>query len=90
MGARRATATLPIVMAAVGDPFAAQIVLNLARPGGNVTGFSSLASELEVKRLQVLRELVPNLQRLGILSNPANRAVNIAARNVQQEAKSRG
>ena len=45
---------------------------------------------MEVKRLQVLRELVPNLQRLGILSNPANRAVDIAARNVQQEAKSRG
>jgi putative ABC transport system substrate-binding protein len=90
MGARRATATLPIVMAAVGDPFATQIVSNLARPGGNVTGFTSLAAELEAKRLQVLRELVPNLQRLGILSNPANRAVDIAARNLQQEAKSRG
>ena len=90
MGTRRATATVPIVMAAVGDPFASQLIPNLARPGGNVTGFTSLASELEVKRLQVLRELVPNLQRLGILSNPANRAVDIAARNVQQEAKSRG
>src|SRR5215467_6884423 len=60
MGAQRATATLPIVMAAVGDPVAAQLVPNLARPGGNVTGFSSLGSELEVKRLQVLRDLVPN------------------------------
>jgi len=60
MGTRRATATVPIVMAAVGDPFASQLIPNLARPGGNVTGFTSLASELEVKRLQVLRELVPN------------------------------
>src|SRR5215471_8720058 len=90
MGTRRATATMPIVMAAVGDPFASQLIPNLARPGGNVTGFTSLASELEVKRLQVLRELVPNLQRLGILSNPANRAVDIAARNVQQEGQGLG
>src|SRR5215471_18028082 len=90
MGARQATATLPIVTAAVGDPVAAQLVPNLARPGGNVTGFSSLGSELEVKRLQVLRDLVPNLQRLGILSNPANRATDIGARAVQQAARSRG
>jgi ABC-type uncharacterized transport system substrate-binding protein len=90
MGARRATATLPIVTAAVGDPVAAQLVPNLARPGGNLTGFSSLATELEVKRLQVLKELLPNLQRLGILSNPANPAVQIAARALQQAARSSG
>jgi len=85
-----ATATLPIVTAAVGDPVAAQLVPNLARPGGNVTGFSSLATELEVKRLQVLKELVPDLQRLGVLSNPANPATVIAARGVQQVAHSLG
>ena len=90
MGARQATATLPIVTAAVGDPVAAQLVPNLARPGGNVTGFSSLATELEVKRLQVLKELIPNLQRLGVLSNPANPATAIAARAVQQAAQSLG
>jgi putative ABC transport system substrate-binding protein len=90
MGAQQATATLPIVTAAVGDPVAAQLVPNLARPGGNVTGFSSLATELEVKRLQVLKELVPDLQRLGVLSNPANPATAIAARGVQQVAQSLG
>jgi putative ABC transport system substrate-binding protein len=90
MGAQKATATLPIVTAAVGDPVAAQLVPNLARPGGNVTGFSSLATELEVKRLQVLKELVPDLQRLGVLSNPANPATAIAARGVQQVAQSLG
>jgi putative ABC transport system substrate-binding protein len=90
MGARRATATLPIVMAAVGDPLTAQLVPNLSRPGGNVTGFSSLAGELEAKRLQLLKELLPNLRRLGILFNAANPIVEIAARDVQQEAKSRG
>ena len=90
MGARQATATLPIVTAAVGDPVAAQLVPNLARPGGNVTGFSSLATELEVKRLQVLKELVPDLRRLGVLSNPANPATAIAARGLQQVAHSLG
>ena len=90
IGARRATTTLPIIMAAVGDPVATQIVSSLARPGGNVTGFSSLTTELEVKRLQILKELLPKLQRLGLLSNLTNPAVEFAARAVQQEAQSRG
>jgi len=90
MGAQQATTSLPIVMAAVGDPLGAQLVSNLARPGGNVTGFSSLTAELEVKRLQVLKELLPNLQRLGILSNPTNPATAIGARAVQQAARTVG
>jgi putative ABC transport system substrate-binding protein len=90
IGARRATTTLPIIMAAVGDPVATQIVSSLARPGGNVTGFSSLTTELEVKRLQILKELLPKLQRLGLLLNLTNPAVEFAARAVQQEAQSRG
>jgi putative tryptophan/tyrosine transport system substrate-binding protein len=90
IGARRATTTLPIIMAAVGDPVATQIVSSLARPGGNVTGFSSLTTELEVKRLEILKELLPKLQRLGLLLNLTNPAVEFAARAVQQEAQSRG
>jgi len=90
IGTAQATATLPIVTAAVGDPVATQLAPSLARPGGNVTEFSSLATELEVKRLQVLEELVPRLQRLGVLSNPANPAVQIAGRALQQAARSRG
>jgi ABC-type uncharacterized transport system substrate-binding protein len=90
MGARQATASLPIITAAVGDPLGAQLVPNLARPGGNVTGFSSLAGELEVKRLQILKELLPNLQRLGIVFNPTNPATAIAARAVQQAARTVG
>ena len=84
MGARQATTTLPIVAAALGDPLGARLVPNLARPGGNVTGFSSLAAELEVKRLQVL----PKLHRLGIVSNPTNPAIGMRA--VQQAAQTSG
>jgi putative ABC transport system substrate-binding protein len=90
IGARQATTKLPIVMAAAGDPLAAQLVSSLARPGGNVTGFSSLATELEMKRLQLLKEIRPDLQRLGVLSNPTNPAVQIASRALHEAARSRG
>jgi len=90
MGARQATTTLPIVAAALGDPLGARVVPNLARPGGNLTGFSTMAGELEVKRLQVLKELLPNLHRLGIVSNPTNPATAIAARAIQQAAARTG
>jgi putative tryptophan/tyrosine transport system substrate-binding protein len=87
LGAQQATATLPIVMGAVGDPLLPLLrVSNLNRPGGNVTGFSSLAAELEVKRLQVLKDLIPNLQRLAVLAIAGNPALGISA--VQQAAQS--
>jgi putative ABC transport system substrate-binding protein len=89
IAARDATRTVPIVMAPAGDPIAAQLVPNLARPGGNVTGFSSLATELEPKRLEVLKELVPNLKRVGVLFNPANPVVEISARAVQEAVQAR-
>jgi putative ABC transport system substrate-binding protein len=67
-----ATSTIPIVMASTGDPVAAGLVENLARPGGNISGFTSQSSDLEPKRLQHLRELVPSASRLGVLWNPSN------------------
>jgi putative ABC transport system substrate-binding protein len=72
IAAKRATAVIPIVIGAVGDPIASGLVQNLARPGGNVTGFSALAPELGTKRLDLLREAVPSLDRVGILWSPAN------------------
>src|SRR5262249_59430454 len=72
LAAKHATTTIPIVMGAVGDPLGIGIVTNLARPGGNVTGFSSRAAELEAKRLQLLKEVVPGLSRVAILFNPTN------------------
>src|SRR6266550_3901065 len=67
LAAKKATTTIPIVMANVGDPVGAGLVASLARPGGNVTGFSSLAPELNSKRLEILKDAVPKLARVGLL-----------------------
>ena len=73
--ARKATNTIPIVMAAVGDPIAAGFIVSLARPGGNVTGASLLATELSAKRLELLKEALPGLSRLAVLWSAANASV---------------
>ncbi len=65
--AKSATSTIPIVMVSVGDPVAAGLVANLARPGGNVTGNSSLSVELNTKRLEILKDTIPKLARVGLL-----------------------
>ena len=67
LAAKNATTTIPIVMTNAGDPVGAGLVGSLARPGGNVTGLSSLASELITKRLEVLKDAVPRLSRVGLL-----------------------
>jgi len=66
-GAKKATTTIPIVMTTSSDPVAQGLVASLARPGGNVTGLSSLATELNTKRLEILKDAVPKLARVGIL-----------------------
>jgi ABC-type uncharacterized transport system substrate-binding protein len=66
LAAKEATTTIPIVMVTVGDPVGAGLVASLARPGGNVTGLSSL-SELNTKRLEILKDAVPKLARVGLL-----------------------
>ena len=67
LAAKKATTTIPIVMANAGDPVGEGLVASLARPGGNVTGFSSLAPELDTKRLEILKDAVPKLARVGLL-----------------------
>jgi putative ABC transport system substrate-binding protein len=67
--ARQATATIPIVMAADPDPVRSGFVASLARPGGNITGFSTQAFESELKQLEFVREAVPSLQRVALLTN---------------------
>jgi putative ABC transport system substrate-binding protein len=69
--ARRITSTIPIVMANHNDPVGSGLVVSLARPGRNVTGMSTLAPELMGKRLQLLKEAIPGLSRVAVLSNPA-------------------
>src|SRR4029077_2506370 len=63
---KEATSTIPIVMAQVGDPVGSGFVASLARPGGNITGLSSLAPELSGKRLELLKEIVPKLSRVAV------------------------
>ncbi|MSP40510.1 MAG: hypothetical protein EXR70_18625 [Deltaproteobacteria bacterium] len=65
--AKKATGTIPILMVNPGDPVGEGLVASLARTGGNVTGFSSLANELNTKRLEILKDAVPKLARVGLL-----------------------
>ena len=67
LAAKRATTTIPIVMTNSADPVGAGLVASLARPGGNVTGISSLSPELNTKRLEILKDAVPKLSRVGLL-----------------------
>jgi putative tryptophan/tyrosine transport system substrate-binding protein len=67
LAAKKATTTIPIVMANVGDPVGAGLVASLARPGGNVTGLASLGTELNTKRLEILKDAVRKLAGVGLL-----------------------
>ncbi len=87
LAAKQATTTIPIVMGAIGDPLGSGIVTNLARPGGNVTGSSSRAAELESKRLELLKEAVPGLSRAAILFNPTNHYMPLALQSARKGAQ---
>jgi putative ABC transport system substrate-binding protein len=84
LAAKQATATIPIVMGAAGDPVGSGIVTNLARPGANVTGFSSLSVEL---RLELLKEAVPGLSRVAVLFTPMNRYMPLAVDSARRGAE---
>ena len=72
LAVKAATTSVPLVVVAVGDPIGTGIVASLGRPGGNITGLSSIAPELEGKRLALLREIIPTLSHVAILWNPLN------------------
>jgi ABC-type uncharacterized transport system substrate-binding protein len=72
IAAKQATSVIPIVFAVAGDPIANNLVATLARPGGNVTGLSTLATDLAGKRLELLREAVPAFRRLATIGNVGN------------------
>ena len=67
---KRATSTIPIVMAVIADPLGSGLVTNLAHPGGNITGLSMMMADLTAKRLQLLKETIPMLTRVAVLWNP--------------------
>ena len=91
LAARQATGTVPIVMASSGDPAAEGVVASLARPGGTVTGFHLMAPpDLAGRRLQLLKEMVPGLSRVGILWNPVSHYSPLLIRETAKAASAMG
>jgi putative tryptophan/tyrosine transport system substrate-binding protein len=88
--AQGVTSTVPIVMAQVVDPVGSGFVASLARPGGNITGLSTLAPEVSGKRLQLLKEVVPNLARLAVLDNASTPGNAQALRETELAARALG
>jgi putative ABC transport system substrate-binding protein len=88
--AKAATSTIPIVFAYGGDPVADGLVTSLNRPGGNVTGATFITAALAAKRLELLRELVPNVDTIGVLVNPKNQLADTQLRDVDAASRSLG
>jgi putative ABC transport system substrate-binding protein len=86
LAARQATALIPIVFVAAADPVGTGLVASLARPGGNITGLSNQQTDLAGKRLELLREFIPDLRRLVIMVNMANPATVLEMREVHTAA----
>jgi putative ABC transport system substrate-binding protein len=85
--AKEATVTIPIVMMQIGDPVGSGFVASLARPGGNMTGLSSLAPELSGKRLELLKEIVPDLSRVAVFGTSTDPDNAQSLREVERAAK---
>jgi len=90
LAVKRSTSTIPIVFTAAADPLGTGLVSTLARPGGNVTGLSVEATDLGSKRLELLRDVVPNFRRLGIMANVGNSASVLEMREVQSASGTLG
>ena len=88
--AKAATTTIPIVFAYGGDPVADGLVTSLNRPGGNVTGATFITAALAAKRLELLRELVPNVDTVGVLVNPKNELADTQLKDVDAASRSLG
>ena len=102
LAAKSATTTIPIVMAQAGDPVGSGLVASLARPGGNVTGLSNLSFELNTKRLEILKDAVPKLARVGLLRpagssdlqlkeiRPAAQALKVKLEEIETQLDAKG
>jgi putative tryptophan/tyrosine transport system substrate-binding protein len=86
LAAKNATTTIPIVFISTSDPVASGLVASLARPGGNVTGFSNIYSELSGKGLELVKELLPKISRAASLWNPANPATLLSLKETERAA----
>jgi ABC-type uncharacterized transport system substrate-binding protein len=85
--AKRATTTIPIVMASAGDPVRSGLIASLARPGANLTGVTVLGPELEGKRLGYLKQAIPGISRVAVIWNPANPAIRFYLQAAQDVAR---
>lgn len=90
IAAHNATTSIPIIMLSTGDPVGSGVVAGLARPGGNVTGISMLGPELDAKRVALLRELLPGLQRVGVLVDPTTAIASFSRKESEQTIRSLG
>jgi putative ABC transport system substrate-binding protein len=88
--ARRATSTIPIVMAGTGDPVGYGFVASLARPGGNVTGLSIMAPDLSGKLVELLVEIVPDANRIGVVHNPNNPGATVVMQETEKAIRALG
>jgi putative ABC transport system substrate-binding protein len=87
LAAKQATATIPIVIGFVADPVGSGLVRSLARPGGNITGWTHLGAELRGKYLELLKEAVPDAIRFGVLWNPSNPVHRLSMGNIEAAAR---
>ena len=90
VAARKATSTIPIIFIGTPDPVATGLVASLARPGGNITGFSIGAPGLYGKRLEILKETLPRLSRVGVLLNPANSSSDVILKETRTAGQDLG
>ena len=90
IAAKKATKTIPIVFTGVGDPVGAGVVPSLSHPGGNITGISILATELSGKRLEILKEIVPNAAPVAMFWNDTNPGMVLRARETQTSSEKLG
>jgi putative ABC transport system substrate-binding protein len=86
LAVKKATTSVSLVMVAVGDPVGTGIVASLARPGGNITGLTSISPELDGKRLELLREVAPNVSHIAVLWNAASPLQVVAEKQTQAAA----
>jgi putative tryptophan/tyrosine transport system substrate-binding protein len=87
LAVKKATSLIPLVMVAVGDPVATGLVASLGRPGGNITGLTSMSQDLEGKRLELLREVIPKISHIAVLWNAASPVQVIEERETRAAAQ---
>ncbi len=87
LAVKKATTSVPLIMVAVGDPVNTGLVASLAKPGGNITGLTSTAEELEGKRLELLREVIPKLSHVAVFWNPENPALLASLKEMRAAAE---